>query len=68
MHVAQHDMPFGGVGNSGMGQYHAYEGFVEMSKLKPVNIQSRFPLVPVPPYGKSTDRLYEFIKRVKWLK
>ena len=68
MHVAQHDMPFGGVGNSGMGQYHAYEGFVEMSKLKPVNIQSRFPIVPVPPYGKFTERLYLFIKKAKWLR
>lgn len=26
MHVAQHDLPFGGVGPSGMGHYHGYEG------------------------------------------
>ncbi len=35
-HVAQHDMPFGGIGASGMGQYHGYEGFVEFSKMRPV--------------------------------
>ena len=27
LHVAQHDIPFGGVGPSGMGHYHGYEGF-----------------------------------------
>jgi coniferyl-aldehyde dehydrogenase len=29
LHVAQHDMPFGGIGASGMGHYHGYEGFLE---------------------------------------
>src|SRR4029077_4925301 len=32
LHVAQHDLPFGGVGASGMGQYHGWEGFMEFSK------------------------------------
>ena len=32
LHVAQHDMPFGGVGASGMGHYHGYEGFTAFSK------------------------------------
>src|SRR5262245_20706371 len=27
LHVAQHDMPFGGIGSSGMGHYHGHEGF-----------------------------------------
>ena len=36
LHVAQHDIPFGGVGPSGMGHYHGYEGFVTFSKLRPV--------------------------------
>jgi coniferyl-aldehyde dehydrogenase len=36
MHVPQHDLPFGGIGNSGMGQYHGFEGFMELSKLRPV--------------------------------
>jgi len=39
---AQHDMPFGGVGASGMGQYHGCEGFHAFSKLRPVFYQSRF--------------------------
>ncbi|AEG47867.1 Coniferyl-aldehyde dehydrogenase [Sphingobium chlorophenolicum L-1] len=41
-HVAQNNLPFGGVGASGMGQYHGREGFETFSKLKPVVYQSRF--------------------------
>jgi aldehyde dehydrogenase (NAD+)/coniferyl-aldehyde dehydrogenase len=36
LHVVQDAMPFGGVGASGMGHYHGYEGFLTFSKLKPV--------------------------------
>lgn len=36
MHVAADDAPFGGVGNSGMGEYHGYEGFLTFSKAKTV--------------------------------
>ncbi len=52
LHVAQHDMPFGGIGASGMGQYHGYEGFLEFSKLRPVFKNPRFSLLHLfyPPY------------------
>lgn len=65
MHAAQHDMPFGGVGNSGIGQYHAYEGFLELSKLKPVFKQSRWPASKflMPPYGKLTDFILKIMLR-----
>jgi len=36
MHVAQDDMPFGGVGDSGMGHYHGYEGFQTFTNHKSV--------------------------------
>lgn len=36
LHVVQHDLPFGGVGPSGMGHYHGREGFDTFSKLRPV--------------------------------
>ncbi|WP_298625262.1 coniferyl aldehyde dehydrogenase [uncultured Legionella sp.] len=54
MHVAIDDLPFGGVGHSGMGQYHGPEGFNTFSKLKPVLVQKRFsPCVLLyPPYGR----------------
>ena len=67
MHLAQHDLPFGGIGNSGMGQYHGFEGFLEMSKMKPVFIQSRFAVPLAPPYGGFIDRIYNLIKNQRWL-
>ncbi len=67
MHVAQHDMPFGGVGNSGMGHYHGYEGFAEFSKLRPVFKQSKFVLALAPPYGKTIERIYKAIRNIRWL-
>ncbi|HEX5792074.1 MAG TPA: coniferyl aldehyde dehydrogenase, partial [Rheinheimera sp.] len=39
LHVGQHDLPFGGIGQSGMGHYHGYEGFLTFSKLRPVFYQ-----------------------------
>jgi aldehyde dehydrogenase (NAD+)/coniferyl-aldehyde dehydrogenase len=54
MHVVQDQLPFGGVGPSGMGHYHGYEGFTTFSKMKPVFYQSRFAgtVLTQPPHGK----------------
>jgi len=41
MHVAQEDLPFGGVGPSGMGVYHGYDGFKTFSHGKSIYTQSR---------------------------
>ena len=68
MHVAQHDLPFGGIGNSGMGQYHGYEGFSEFSKMRPVFKQARIAIPLAPPYGKTMDIIYKFITKLKWIK
>ena len=65
MHIAQNDLPFGGTGNSGMGQYHGYEGFLELSKMKPVFVQSRLAVPLAPPYGKAIDRIYNNIKKIR---
>lgn len=67
LHVAQHDLPFGGVGPSGMGHYHGYEGFVSCSKLRPVFYQSRFSALKylAPPYGPLATRVYDFLMRFK---
>lgn len=53
-HIAIDDLPFGGVGQSGMGHYHGQEGFDCFSKLKPVFVQRRFSPITLfyPPYGK----------------
>lgn len=64
-HVGQHDLPFGGVGASGMGHYHGYEGFVTFSKLRPVFYQARFSAMKflAPPYGKLAERMLGFLTR-----
>jgi coniferyl-aldehyde dehydrogenase len=64
-HVGQHDLPFGGVGDSGMGHYHGEEGFHTFSKLRPVFYQARFSMLKylVPPYGKLADRVLDFLTR-----
>ena len=40
-HVAVDDLPFGGIGPSGMGHYHGHEGFLTLSKAKPVLIKGK---------------------------
>jgi coniferyl-aldehyde dehydrogenase len=64
-HVGQHDLPFGGVGDSGMGHYHGYEGFVTFSKMRPVFYQARWSAVKFlwPPYGKFANRYLNFLCR-----
>lgn len=54
LHIAQDDLPFGGVGDSGMGTYHGQFGFDTFSKIKPIVYQSRFNWMWLvqPPYGK----------------
>ncbi|NIB43175.1 coniferyl aldehyde dehydrogenase [Pseudomaricurvus alkylphenolicus] len=66
-HVAQHDMPFGGVGNSGMGHYHGQEGFIEFSKLRPIFKQAKFSgvLAMAPPYGKTFEKMYNMMIKFK---
>lgn len=67
MHIAIDDLPFGGVGLSGMGQYHGQEGFDTFSKLKPVFVQSRFSTIPwlYPPYGALMNVLLSKIAGIK---
>ena len=62
-HVGQDDLPFGGVGASGMGHYHGREGFETFSKLRPVFYQSRFSGMKflAPPYGRLADRVLDFL-------
>jgi len=56
-HVAQEDLPFGGVGPSGMGAYHGQDGFREFSHRKAVYTQLKNDLSQLkalrPPYGKA---------------
>ncbi|HVX05417.1 MAG TPA: coniferyl aldehyde dehydrogenase [Rhodanobacteraceae bacterium] len=64
-HIAQHHLPFGGVGPSGMGAYHGEEGFRTFSKMKPVFRQSRFAAAALlnPPYGARFRRMLKWLLR-----
>ncbi len=66
-HVGQHDLPFGGVGASGMGHYHGYEGFLTFSKMRPVFYQAGFSSMKflAPPYGNFANRMLNFLTRAK---
>ncbi|MBL4910946.1 MAG: coniferyl aldehyde dehydrogenase [Alteromonadaceae bacterium] len=57
--VAQDDMPFGGIGPSGMGHYHGHEGFLTFSKAKSVLIKGKMNTskMAFPPYGKLVHKL-----------
>jgi coniferyl-aldehyde dehydrogenase len=58
-HVVNHDAPFGGIGNSGMGSYHGVEGFRELSHAKTVFKRHRFFPIDLfyPPYGNFVQKL-----------
>jgi acyl-CoA reductase-like NAD-dependent aldehyde dehydrogenase len=65
LHVGQEDLPFGGVGPSGMGEYHGRAGFETFSKRKAVFIQSRFSGLRLfrPPYGKRFEALARWMTK-----
>lgn len=65
LHLAQDDLPFGGVGASGYGAYHGEAGFLALSKEKPVLKQSRLSAVKLlyPPYGRFSDWMLKLIGR-----
>lgn len=58
-HVVNHDAPFGGIGNSGMGSYHGIEGFRELSHAKTILKRHRFFPTQLfyPPYGTWIQKL-----------
>lgn len=65
LHMAQNDLPFGGIGASGMGQYHGYDGFLTFTKQKAVMRQSRLNSSGMfrPPYASWKERLLSFLSR-----
>ena len=67
MHVAQHDLPFGGSGASGMGQYHGHEGFVEFSKMRPIHVNPWFSLLHMfyPPYTGRQEQMIDLTIKYK---
>jgi len=65
LHFAQRDLPFGGIGASGMGHYHGHEGFLTFSKQMPVLYQARWSSMVLlrPPYRRLADFVTRFLTR-----
>jgi len=63
-HVLQEDLPFGGVGPSGMGEYHGRAGFDRFSKQKAVFIDGRLSAssLVAPPYGRKFRTVLRLLK------
>ncbi|WP_372797405.1 coniferyl aldehyde dehydrogenase [Litorivivens sp.] len=61
MHVSCDDLPFGGVGNSGIGNYRGFEGFRTFSHAKAVYQQGFVNLAKLagtlPPYSEKVDNM-----------
>jgi len=61
MHVSMEDLPFGGIGPSGMGAYHGIDGFRTFSHAKAVFQQSGCDLTAMmrPPYGAAIQKMLD---------
>ena len=64
-HIAQDDLPFGGVGESGIGAYHGVEGFRALSHAKGIYEQGFWNGLDLfhAPFTKNTERLINFFLR-----
>lgn len=65
MHLIPADLPFGGVGDSGMGSYHGKAGFDAFSHLKSVLRKPAKPDLRLlyPPYKPLAEKLVRLIIR-----
>ncbi|MEO5733145.1 MAG: coniferyl aldehyde dehydrogenase [Rubrivivax sp.] len=63
-HVAQEELPFGGVGASGQGSYHGEAGFRTFSHDKPVFVQSRWAgtALMASPYGRGFESVARLLR------
>lgn len=68
IHLANHHLPFGGIGKSGMGSYHGHAGFKEFSHMRSIMRQStwyRGIELFYAPYTKTKLKLVQFLIRFK---
>jgi coniferyl-aldehyde dehydrogenase len=69
MHTSCEDLPFGGVGFSGMGAYHGQDGFRTFSHARAVYKQTKLDLMKLagmlPPYGEKCEKQLNKLTKVK---
>lgn len=67
VHFFQHNLPFGGVNNSGIGKSHGYHGFLDFSNQKAV-LKQRSGLTTVkafyPPYTKRSEKIMDWLLKL----
>ncbi len=65
-HFAHDNLPFGGIGASGLGAYHGEASFLAFTHRKPVFTQPRFAAASLlyPPYGKTFERVLALLRRL----
>ena len=65
-HFAHENLPFGGVGASGIGAYHGEAGFLTFTHSKPVFTQPRVAAARLlyPPYGKTFEKVLALLRRL----
>lgn len=61
MHIANENIPFGGVGNSGMGRYHGYDSFLAFSHRRSVVVT---PTLFDLPFRYMPYKMFEFVKKL----
>lgn len=68
-HSSCEDLPFGGIGNSGMGAYHGRDGFLTFSHPRALYKQSSLDLLKLagllPPYGDKAKKQIDKLTKVK---
>jgi len=68
-HSSCEDLPFGGIGNSGMGHYHGLDGFKTFSHARSIFTQSKFDLMKLagllPPYNDKAQQQLDKLSKVK---
>ena len=65
-HFAHEELPFGGVGASGIGAYHGERSFLAFTHEKAVFLQPRTAAAKLlyPPYGRTFDKVLALLKRL----
>jgi coniferyl-aldehyde dehydrogenase len=64
-HLVQHNLPFGGVGSSGIGHYHGFDGFETFSKKRGVMVQPRWsPIALLHPPWARRRRLFDALIKI----
>ena len=67
VHLANHNLPFGGIGNSGQGRYHGYFGFLELSHQRAVlenNLPNSSLDLIYPPYSAAKSTFIQILKKM----